>query len=76
MFWALLMNLMGGAGMLSIAIALPIMGKAFDSAGGGAALRLVAILPAILVVLFGALYVHFQSKGGYRPVTLAEDAVR
>jgi MFS family permease len=63
---SLLMCLMGGAGMLSIAIALPIMGAAFDKQGAGAALKMVAILPVILTVVFGALFMVFKAKGGYK----------
>ena len=67
---ALLMGLMGGAGMLCIAVVLPIMGAAFDKAGAGAALRTVAVLPVILTVIFGGLYAYYKSKGGYRAVKL------
>lgn len=67
---ALLMNLMGGAGMLAIGVVLPVMGSAFDKAGAGAALRQVAILPVILIVVFGALYLGFRAKGGYKAVKL------
>ena len=62
---SLLMCLMGGGGMLSIAIALPIMGSAFDKQGAGAALKMVAILPVILTVVFGAMFLTFKAKGGY-----------
>lgn len=62
---SLLMCLMGGGGMLSIAIALPIMGGAFDKQGAGAALKMVAILPVMLTFVFGALFVYFKAKGGY-----------
>ncbi|HXH07593.1 MAG TPA: MFS transporter [Vicinamibacterales bacterium] len=68
---ALLISLMGGAGMLSVAIALPLMGRIFDRFGPGAALQYVAILPAILTVVFGALYLYYRARGGYRPVQLA-----
>jgi MFS family permease len=70
---ALLLALMGGAGMLAVAVALPIMGGFFDQFGAGAALQYVAILPTILVVVFGALYLYYRAKGGYRPVQLATD---
>lgn len=63
---SLLMCLMGGAGMLSIAIALPIMGAAFDKKGAGAALQMVAILPVILTVVFGVMFFAFKAKGGYK----------
>ena len=46
---ALLISLMGGTGMLSVAVALPIMGAKIDemgggAAGGGAALQMMAVL--------------------------------
>jgi MFS family permease len=67
---ALLLALMGGAGMLSVAVALPRMGAAFDSLGAGAALRAVAVLPVILTVVFGLLYLYYRSRGGYQVVRL------
>jgi MFS family permease len=70
---ALLINLMGGAGMLSVAVALPLIGSAFDQYGAGAALQRVALLPVILTVVFGSLYLYFRARGGYRPVRLSTD---
>jgi MFS family permease len=70
---ALLISLMGGAGMLSVAVALPVMGGFFDQYGAGAALRYVAVLPVILTVVFGALYFYYKARGGYKPVTLGTD---
>lgn len=70
---ALLISLMGGAGMLAVALALPLIGSVFDEYGAGAALQYVAILPVILTVVFGALYLYFRSRGGYKPVTLGTD---
>ena len=71
---SLLMCLMGGAGMLSIAIALPIMGAAFDKQGAGAALKMVAILPVILTVVFGGMFLAFKAKGGYKAEKLETSA--
>jgi len=68
---ALLMSLMGGAGMLSAAVVLPIMGARIDSFGAGAALQMVAGLGLVLAVIFGGLFVYFRARGGYKPVTLA-----
>ena len=68
---ALLLALMGGAGMLCIAVVLPIMGAQFDKAGAGAALRAVAVLPVILTAVFGLLFAYYRAKGGYRAVKLA-----
>jgi MFS family permease len=67
---ALLLGLMGGAGMLSVAVALPIMGSRIDRYGPGAALWLMSWLGVILAVIFGALYLFFRVRGGYRAVSL------
>ena len=72
---ALLLALMGGAGMLCIAVVLPIMGAAFDKSGAGAALRTVAVLPVILTVAFAILFLYYRAKGGYRAVKLDPKAV-
>jgi hypothetical protein len=74
---ALLISIMGGTGMLSVAVALPIMGAKIDAmgggaAGGGAALRMVAVLGVILAVIFGALFAWFKSRGGYQPVEMGK----
>jgi fucose permease len=68
---ALLISLMGGAGMLSVAVALPLMGARIDKFGPGAALQMVAALGGILAVIFGAMYMFFKARGGYRAVQLA-----
>jgi MFS family permease len=67
---AVLMNLMGGCGMLAIAVILPIMGAKLDKYGAGAALKMVSVLPVILLFVFGSLFFYFQKKGGYRAQTL------
>lgn len=71
---ALLLSLMGGAGMLSVALVLPVMGARMDQLGPGAALQMVAGLGAILTVVFIALWFSFKSKGGYRAVSISEGA--
>jgi len=37
--------------------------------------RYVAILPAILLVVFGAIWIYDKSKGGYKPVKLGVPTV-
>jgi MFS family permease len=69
---ALLLSLMGGAGMLSVAVAIPIMGARIDQLGPGAALQMIAGLGAILAVVFLGVYAFFAARGGYRPVLIAE----
>ena len=66
------MNLMGGAGMLSIAVALPIMGKMMDEQDAGAALSSVSILPGILIIVFAVIGFVFKAKGGYKPKELGQ----
>ena len=93
---ALLMGLMGTAGMGSIYFVLPKLGSIFDTtkieaAGGpeafaklsGAALdqvqgqaaqasfRAVALLPLILLVVFGAIWFYDRSRGGYKAESIA-----
>jgi fucose permease len=67
---ALLMNIVGGVGMASIAIVLPVMGAQFDALGPAAALRSVAYLPVGLFFVFGAVAMYFRAKGGYVPLSL------
>jgi MFS family permease len=90
---ALLMGLMGTAGMLSIQFFLPVMGRIYDTtkvavAGGQAAFdalpagspeldhalgiaaqtsfRYVAILPAVLLIVFGLIWLRDRSAGGFK----------
>ena len=67
---ALLLSLVGGAGMLSVAVALPIMGAQIDQFGPGAALQYVGMLGVVLAVIFGVMLAYFRARGGYRAVTL------
>jgi MFS family permease len=67
---AFLLALMGGAGNLAIAFVLPVIGGWYDAEGAAAAFRYVAVLPAVLTVVFAALFVSYRSRGGYRPVSL------
>jgi fucose permease len=76
---ALGLSLMGGAGMFSVSLVLPIMGKWFDKAkesavaagnevakaeavAGSDTLLKVAIMPAILLVVFAVIYVVRRNK--------------
>ena len=71
---ALLLSLMGGTGLLSVAIVLPIMGARMDQYGPGAALQMVAALGAIVAVVFTGVWLYFRSRGGYRAVAITEGA--
>jgi hypothetical protein len=62
--------LMGGAGMLSVSLVLPVMGAMLDrniasvgeAAGGALTLRTVAFLPALLLLVFGTLYFRERKR--------------
>jgi MFS family permease len=71
---ALALAIMGGTGNLSAAFILPIMGGWYQTSGSSAAFRYVAVMPAILAVIFGGLYLYFRGSGGYREVTLERRA--
>jgi hypothetical protein len=60
--------------MLSVAVAIPIMGARIDQFGPGAALQMIAGLGAILAIVFLGVYAFFAARGGYRPVLIAERA--
>lgn len=56
------LSIMGGLGMLSVSVVLPIMGRILDNAEGSEALTKMSILPAILIVLYGALFFSRRGK--------------
>lgn len=59
---ALTLAIMGGAGNLSVALVLPLMGRIYDVHGPELALRYVAALPAFLTILFTAMWVMERSR--------------
>ena len=63
---ALVLGIMGAAGNLSVAIALPIMGRIYDTESPQAALRSVVILPLCLIVFFTAIWISDRKKGRSR----------
>ena len=68
---ALLLAIMGGAGNLSVALILPLMGRVYDVQGSQLALRYVAVLPVVLILIFGVLWMRDRVKGGHHAVPLA-----
>ena len=59
---ALGLSIMGGAGMFSVSLVLPIMGKLMDNANAAEALRTMSILPAILIVAFIGLNIFMKKR--------------
>lgn len=59
---ALGLSIMGGAGMLSVSIVLPIMGNLMDNASSNQALQTMSILPAILILCFAGLSIYMKKK--------------
>jgi fucose permease len=71
----LLLAVMGGAGMLSVGLVLPVMGARMDQYGPGAALQMVALLGAVLTLIFGVVWLRFRVHGGYRAVHISTSSV-
>lgn len=67
---AVLLAIMGGAGNLSAAFILPIMGSWYDDYGAAAAFRYVGVLPIVLTFVFGALFFYYKARGGYQAIKL------
>jgi MFS family permease len=67
----LLMAIVGGAGMLSVAFILPIMGGWYDAHGAAAAFRYVAVLPIVLTFVFGGLFLYYRARGGYKAIAIS-----
>ncbi|TNJ46231.1 MFS transporter [Tamlana fucoidanivorans] len=59
---ALGLSIMGGAGMFSVSIVLPIMGNLMDNASAAEALRTMSLLPAILIVAFMGLHLYMRRQ--------------
>ena len=70
---ALLLAIIGGAGNLSVAVVLPIMGRIYDARGPEVVLRDVVLLPLILIAVFSAIWLHDRSIGGYRIMKLSSN---
>jgi MFS family permease len=70
---ALALAIIGGVGTLSVAIFTWIMGGIYDAAGPRNALAYMAILPLILIVIFGSIWLYDRSRGGYKAVKLASE---
>lgn len=70
---ALLLGLMGAAGMASAGAAQPLMGNLYKNFGAGGALARMAILPSALFVIYCFVYLYDRSRGGYKAVKLGAD---
>ncbi|TAH31558.1 MAG: MFS transporter [Cytophagales bacterium] len=59
---ALGMSIIGGAGMLSVSLVLPILGANLDMFAGEVVLRYYALLPLVLIFAFGTLLYFTRKK--------------
>jgi MFS family permease len=59
---ALGLSIMGGAGMLSVSVVLPVMGRFLDNSSGAETLRVFSILPLILILAFSLLYFLYKPE--------------
>jgi fucose permease len=69
----LLLGVMGAVGNLSVNIVLPVMGHFLDLKNSDPTIifRYMAVLPTILVAIFGMIYASDRAKGGYKPEELS-----
>ena len=72
---ALALAIIGGTGTLAVAIFTWILGGLYDSAGPRMALRYMAILPAILIVIFAGIWLYDRARGGYKVVNIGDSKV-
>ena len=63
---ALGLSIMGGAGMFSVSVVLPIMGNMLDNATPSEVLRIMSVLPAILIVAFLGLNMYMRKRNSVR----------
>lgn len=59
---ALGLSIIGGAGMFSVSLVLPIMGNLMDNASPAEALRTMSLLPAILIIAFIGLNIYMKKR--------------
>ncbi len=64
---ALGLSLLGGAGFVSVAMFLPVMGRIMEVRNTEVALQSIGVLPLILIIGFAILYVVYRNK---KPVEL------
>lgn len=64
---ALGLSLLGGAGMVSVAMFLPVMGRIMEEKSEKIALQSIGVLPIILIIGFSILYAVYRNK---KPVAL------
>ena len=62
---ALLLAIIGATGSFSTAVAGPIMGWISETYGTDRVLAYWALLPTLLVLIFGGIYVYDRARGGY-----------
>jgi hypothetical protein len=53
---ALGMSIIGGLGMLSVSLILPLMGRFLDDSISTDVIQTISVLPFILIILYGILY--------------------
>lgn len=63
---ALALAIVGGVGTLSVAVFTWLMGGIYDAAGPRLSLRYMAVLPVVLIVIFGSIWLYDRARGGYR----------
>jgi MFS family permease len=63
---AFLLSLIGGMGMLSDALIIPVIGRMYDRIGALATLQYVALLPCAVLLIFFLIWLYDRRSGGYK----------
>ena len=74
---AFLLGVIGGAGMLSVYTVIPMIGKVLDAHKDDPTFgfKVMAALPAVLIVVFSGVYLYDRSRGGYKAEIIGEAPV-
>jgi MFS family permease len=70
---SLAMAIIGGMGTLAVGIFTWAIGGVYEKAGPIMALRYMAVLPVILIVIFTCIWLYDRARGGYKVVDLAAE---
>jgi MFS family permease len=59
---ALGLAIVGGLGMFSVSLVLPLLGSSLDSSSPQETLGVLALLPGVLILLFGGLFIYMRKR--------------
>lgn len=72
---SLALAIIGATGTLAVYIFTFLFGNVYDNSGPILALRYMAVLPIILIVIFSLIWSRDRARGGYKVVRLADKGI-